>query len=204
MVGVILSLAAALLIPWPSTPESPRYHLLCGRVDEARRTLHALGISRAEADQTIGSWADKKSDVAASEREALQSIRTHHKPFLLSIGVGVAGMLTGIVAIHNFMPWILSAKFSEEEALEWATIITFIKILILFPVTFWLLDHVGRKPLLCCSAFVFAVASAFTAVAFVAHLPAQAVGIGVGCILCSFSGGLGPATWPYIAEVLPT
>lgn len=204
MFGVMLPLFAASIMPWPWTPESPRYYLMCGKVDEARRTMRDLGISHDEAEQTIDAWNRRSIEGSPRDGSSLQRLRAHHRPLVLAIGVVVASMLTGISPVHYFMPWVLSQRLSEEDALKWSTIIGTLKFLILFPVCFFMLDHIGRRPLLCSSAFAFACATGLTAVAFMFGLPGEAIAIGIGCSLCTFSFGIGPATWTYLAEVLPT
>jgi len=199
LVGVFFPLIAASMLPWSWCPESPRYHLLCGRVEEARIAMTQLGISNEEAEGTIQAWTNRPES-----NNAFENMQIHQRSMLLAIGVAMMSMLTGIVALHNLMPWVLASKMPEEEALRWSTIISTIKFVILIPVCFQLLDHVGRRPLFCCSSFMFAVAAAFTAIAFASGFPGEVVGVGYGCVVCSFSGGIGPVTWPYIAEVLPT
>jgi SP family arabinose:H+ symporter-like MFS transporter len=201
LIGVLLPIIAASMIPWSFTPESPRYHRLCGRVEEARTSMEKLGISDEEAEQTIQAWISSGN---AESPGTLQDLRIHLKPLALAIVFSASTQLTGIIALHNLMPWVLASRLPEEEALRCATIISALKFAILIPVCFWLLDQVGRRPLLCASSFMFATSSVFTAAAFMNGSSGEVVAIGYGCILCSFSAGIGPATWPYIAELLPT
>jgi len=184
-------------------PESPRYHMLCGRLEDARLAMEQLGVSQEEADQTMRTWSQVSDDSAARDKP-FEGMQIHQKSVILAIFVAIGPMLVGIVPMHSLMGWVLSSKLPEEKALRWATIISVLKFTVLIPVCFDLLDRVGRRPLLCFSAFAFAAAAAFTAVAFTGGLSGEVVAIGYGVVLCSFSAGIGPATFPYIAEVLPT
>jgi len=204
LLGVILPLFAASMMPWSFTPESPRYHLLCGRLDEARLCMRNLGIPDDEAEQTINAWSNPSGGASEQSQSVHSMLNTHKRPLLLAIGVAVSVAASGISPLHNLMPYVLASKMPEEEALRISTIISTLKFLVLIPMCGYFLDYAGRKPLLCCSSSMFAAAAVFVGMAFHNGLSGEIIAVGYGVILCSYSAGMGPAVWPYIAEVLPT
>ncbi len=132
--------------------------------------------------------------------------REYQRPFLIGIGLAVLQQITGINAILYFAPQILLSiqHQAATTAISSALIIASGNFIFTI-VSLFLLDSIGRRPVLIFSLACQCIALAMLSIA--SYLPTDMhTYLFLICLLLYFFGfaiGLGPVTWLIIAEIYP-
>ncbi|MDA3629008.1 sugar porter family MFS transporter [Saccharopolyspora oryzae] len=187
-------------------PESPRWLLARGRVDDARRAL-ARTLPADEIESEIAAIS------AAAEAERGLTYRdlfgARLRPAVL-IGVGVAAtnQLVGVNAVISYTPTLLTqAGFGDSSALLSSVGIGAANMICTL-IALLLIDRVGRRPLLLGGTAVVVLSLLFLGALYL--LPSQSGVVGgllvAGLILyiTAFSVSLGISIWLINSEIFPT
>jgi sugar porter (SP) family MFS transporter len=180
--------------------ESPRWLVQNGREDEAEHFLARIN----------------GSDVAQTEIRAIRSAVAEEsgnifdpafrKPLLVAVLIGLFSQFTGI----NTIIYYGSLVFLEHVPKQTASTALFANVMIgviNFAATFvgmYLIDRVGRRPLMTSAFGGMAVSLVGVAVAIRAQAPALAVLILVLIYVACFAIGIGTGTWVVMSEISPT
>ncbi|PKA53618.1 putative polyol transporter 6 [Apostasia shenzhenica] len=211
-------------------PESPRWLVLQGRLADARSVLLKLSNSSAEAELRLqrikaaaGIPENCDSDVVPPAMDSskgkgvwkemfLRPTPTVKRILVVAVGMHFLQHVTGIEAIVLYSPRIFKAAgVNHRDKLLFATMgVGVTKVAFIMVATF-LLDRVGRRPLLLTSVtgmFFSLICVGFGLLA-VGQSPERlpwAVALcvtGVLGFIAFFSMGMGPITWVYSSEIYP-
>jgi sugar porter (SP) family MFS transporter len=204
MFGLAAIPAAALFIGMLFQQESPHWLIRQGREDEARQVLRRV---RNEGD--IDSEIREVREVSQREGGLRDLVSPRLRP-LLMVGVllAVFQQITGINTVIYYAPTLLQgAGFGNSGALL-ANVVNGAVNVGMTIVAIWLLDKVGRRPLLLTGTAGMAVGMAITALSFLGgenlHGAVAIVAVlGLLIYTGSFAIGLGPVFWLLIAEIYP-
>lgn len=184
-------------------PESPRWLLLKGRDEEALRVLRQVSAEQQAQDnlQQIRQSLNTKS-VSRGFRGLLDS----RVRLIMTIALGLAffQQITGINAIFYYLPTIFAqAGGGVDDAFRQAVMVGVVNVAMTF-VAIWLIDRIGRKPLLIVgiagmALSLFAISWAFSQESYNARLVLIAI---VGFV-ASFAISLGPVMWVLLSEIFP-
>lgn len=184
-------------------PESPRWLMERARVEAAFDVLQKIEGPNAEAQLE----AIRQSVAAESGTFADLLAPSLRRPLLLTVSLAVLQQITGIntVLFYGSVIWERQLSGTSHSSAIGANVtIGFINFLATI-VALWLIDRLGRKPLLMFSSGCMAVCQLLLGVAFaMTSPPAWLV---LGCMLlcvAAFAVGLGPAIWVLMAELFPT
>lgn len=217
MFGLQALPALVFLLALLVIPESPRYLMLRGREDDARDILARL-LGRAEADVKVDEI--RASLAADHHRPKLSDLVDHStrrvRPIVWA-GVGLATFqqLVGINVVFYYGATLWEAVgFSEQNALL-TNILSGVLSIAACLLTLFVVDRIGRKPLLLFGSAGMAITLATVAWAFSTAVtsPGGEVtlpgGNGLIALVAAnlyvmiFNGTWGPVLWVMLGEMFP-
>lgn len=188
-------------------PETPRWLAGHGHVEQARAALLSL---RGPGVDLGPEMARLRADLKIKAK-ALPSSHLGHEaarlPLIVGIGLAIFQQVTGVNTVIYFAPVIFQAAgLSSASAAILATAGIGIVNVGMTVVAIWLVDKVGRRPLLLGGLLGMGLSLCLLATAFLlgkggalGALTAGSLAIYVGC----FAIGLGPVFWLLVAEIFP-
>ena len=206
MLGLAFVPGAILGLGMIRMPESPRWLAEHGESQRAREVL-----KRIRGGNNIDSeWREIQETLAqADERSRFADLFAPHVRPALVIGVGLAifQQVTGINTVIYYAPVIVqSAGISSASGAILATAGIGLVNVIMTIVAMWLIDHVGRRPLLLTG--IAGMILSLAVLGFVFRMPtggalAWLAVITLMVYVASFAISLGPIFWLLIAEIYP-
>mmetsp|Transcript_112466 Transcript_112466/g.195113 ORF Transcript_112466/g.195113 Transcript_112466/m.195113 type:complete len:487 (+) Transcript_112466:125-1585(+) len=201
--GAVIPFIFMLLLLTPLFPESPRYLLLRGKVDEAKQVL-AMLVSQDEVEQVMLQWKETQvSDSFSWARVLWPDGSGKRRAVFAGVGVGVSQLMTGIPIVGLCSSMMLEVELGTKQAFFQVLLVGAFRVVVAAIVTLVLVDNWGRRPLLLLSASGLALCCTFLAVAF--HLQLSAIPwklLGIYMFVCFYSIGIGPVGYTYMGEVL--
>ncbi len=207
MFGLAVVPAAIFALGMVFLPESPRWLAMKGQHVRARDVLARIrgtaevNAEMLEVETTLretkehGTFADL---LAPSLRPAL----------IVGIGLAIFQQVTGINTVIYYAPIILqTAGISSASGAILATAGIGVVNVVMTIVSMWLIDRIGRKPLLLVGIAGMVVTLGVLSYAF--HARAHTAGlawiavVGMMTYVASFAISLGPIFWLLIAEIYP-
>jgi sugar porter (SP) family MFS transporter len=184
--------------------ESPAWLIRQDRIDEARAVL-----TRLRDSDDIEAEIHDVQEVSRKEAGTRELLSPRVRPLLL-VGVllAVFQQITGINTVIYYAPTLLQGAGFGSSAALLANVVNGAVNVGMTIVAIWLLDRVGRRPLLLSGTAGMAVGMVITACSFLAgsqlHGGLAIVAI-IGLLIYtgSFAIGLGPVFWLLIAEIYP-
>jgi sugar porter (SP) family MFS transporter len=184
--------------------ESPHWLITKGREDEARAVL-----ARVRETGEIDAEIAEVREVSQRQSGVRELLAPKIRP-LLMVGVllAVFQQITGINTIIYYAPSLLQGAGFGNSAALLANVVNGAINVIMTIVAVWLLDRVGRRPLLLTGTAGMAIGMIVAALSFLggSHLTgtlAIVAVIGLFFYTGSFAIGLGPVFWLLIAEIYP-
>ena len=183
-------------------PESPRWLLMRGRTQRAQRVLerfHAPAAAALITDEISGSLTQRTGK--ASWRMLMQPAL--RRALWTGIGLSVFQQVTGINAILYYAPEIFKSFGSSANASLLETSYLGVINLVFTIVSIFLVDRVGRRPLLLVGtggmllALAVVGGAAYTGSVSVWLLPFLLL------FMASFSISWGPVVWVLLSEIFP-
>jgi sugar porter (SP) family MFS transporter len=199
-IGIILPSLAIGMILTNMFPESPRWLMLSGDRERAEANLARL-VEPAEAKAAMERW---QSEPEAGDWRLLFRSATRRRMVLAGVGVAAFQLLSGLNVVTVLSSYIIETRWSMEEAFLTTLVMGFFKTATLFLSCFFLIDRVGRRPLLLVSAVGMAFSAVFIAAAFFFVMSLAVVQVAFCAMVTFFSIGFGPVTYAYIPEVFDT
>lgn len=197
--------AITLLIGMFFLPESPRWLLSRSLVKRARSILERIR-NKENVNREMDTIEKTLSRKTAGWREILEPwIRP---ALIVGIGLAFIQQVTGINTVIYYSPTIFEfAGFESAKISILATTGVGVVNVLMTIVAIWLLDRVGRRPLLFGGLIGMAVSLAILGFAFKnPNLSGALKWITVAslaCYIASFAISLGPIFWLIIAEIYP-
>jgi sugar porter (SP) family MFS transporter len=199
--------AGVLFVGMLFEKESPNFLVTRGRLDEARSVLDAI------RDPSRGDDVSAEIRQIRKVSERTPKVRDLFAPkarklVVIGIALAVFQQVTGINTVIYYAPTLLKDAGLGSSASLLANVVNGVVNVAFTIVAIWLLDRVGRRPLLITGTSVMAVALVAVAVAFAGgsslHGTSAYVAIvGLFVYTAGFAVGLGPVFWLLISEIYP-
>jgi sugar porter (SP) family MFS transporter len=212
MLGVQVIPAASYFLLLLLVPESPRWLLSKHREQSALAVLAQIHGSAAAQREL----ADIQASLVGTSRQfAVRQLMTGRLRRVLIFGFGIAffQQATGINAVFYYLPTIFAqAGGGLSTAFGQSVFVGLVNVGMTF-VAIWLIDRLGRKPLLCIGVTgmtlsLLTISWAFyTAHASIGGAPPVTHGtvvlVAIAAFVASFAISLGPVMWVLLAEIFP-
>ncbi len=207
MLGLAALPGAILFLGMLFLPETPRWHAQRAHFEMARSVL-----VRIRGTQAVDTELDEIQSTLqqAHERGRLSDILLPEVRPALIIGIGLAvfQQVTGINTVIYYAPTIIqSAGIPSASGAILATAGIGLVNVIMTVVSMWLIDRVGRRPLLLTG--IAGMAISLGVLGYVFRLPTRSAEVSELAVItlmafvASFAISLGPIFWLMIAEIYP-
>lgn len=185
-------------------PESPRWHVLKGRHDEALKTLsrisnehHARNL-HAEIKQSLG--AVEKTSLGFTK--VLGDARAR---WIIFVGASIAALqqVTGINVMMYYAPMVLKSTSGSLQAALFQTIWIGFALLAGCIIGAWIVDRQGRKPLMLWGSIGMVVGLLVVSWGLYTQSTGLMALTGMLVFMLMFGLSWGPVCWILISEIFP-
>ena len=213
IVGVIPSAVYGILAL--TLPESPRFLLAAGRTDEARAVFARL-VPPADLEQTLRELTNAISADRTTKKASLRGHVLGLQPIVwVGIILSVFQQFVGINVIFYYSTTLWRAVgFTEGDSLV-ISVITSVTNVVVTLVAIFLVDRVGRKPILLVGSVLMTLSLGIMALAFTFSVTVNgevslpgAWGpialVAANLFVIGFGASWGPLVWVLLGEIFPS
>ena len=197
--------AAAFGVGLIFIPNSPRWLVSRGHVDQARAVLNRI----RPPDQVESELSDIQHSAAQQKGHWSELFSPLLRPaMIVGVGLAIAQQITGINTVIYYAPTIFKfAGLSSASVAILASVGVGVVNVALTIVAMELIDRVGRRPLLLASLAGMAISLVVLGLAFAMPQLSGSLGwIAAASLMVyvgSFAVGLGPVFWLILSEIYP-
>lgn len=205
MLGIAAVPAVVLLPLLMQLPDTARWYMLKGRVEDARQALSRL--EPADAVETQLAEIADALEVEGSGKITEMVRRPYLRATMFVVALGFLVQITGINAIIYYSPTIFAEMgFQGDFALLGLPALVQLAGLSAVFVSLFSVDRLGRRPILL-SGIVMMIVADITLIVIFANSAGSGLVLGFGGILLfivGFNFGFGSLVWVYAGESFPS
>jgi MFS transporter, SP family, xylose:H+ symportor len=184
------------------TPQSPRWLVARGRVDDARATLERCGSDSGSVDQEIQE-IQHSMDLGHHSLNEPFYCRRYLKPILLAVGISAFNQLSGINAVLYYTPAIFKMGGAGVESALLQSVIVGFTMLVFTMAAMLVIDHFGRRKLMIAGSIGYIAGLAGAAYAFYANVHGSLLLASLLVFIAAHGFGQGAVIWVFISEIFP-
>ncbi|MDW5265395.1 sugar porter family MFS transporter [Edaphobacter sp.] len=198
--GIGMVPAALLLLLLIRTPESPRWLISRGYLNDAKQVLDALGSENAKAQLEIIEQSFREE---VEHEKAPLFTRALMRPLLLAAALAAFNQLSGINAILYYLNDVFAAAGYNRLTSSSLAVDVGLMNLVATICAISIIDYLGRRLLLLIGSVGMALSLASIAWIFHAHAHRNALILLLATYMVSFAISQGAVIWVYISEIFP-
>jgi MFS transporter, SP family, arabinose:H+ symporter len=183
-------------------PETPRWLMKQNQEVAALEVLERMNgreAAKSELHEIVNLKEGKEASVIELLRPGLRLA------LLIGIVLAVLQQITGINAIMYYAPEIFKQTGAGTNAALVQTVLVGVVNFVFTLVALWLIDKVGRKPLLIVGGILMAISLAVVGYGFQAeNVSGTLILFFILLYVASFAVSFGPVVWVMISELFPT
>lgn len=198
--GIGIVPAALLLLLLIQAPESPRWLISRGYINDAKQVLAALGSDdvKTQMESIEQSFREK-----VEHEKAQLFTRALMKPLLLAAALAAFNQLSGINAILYYLNDVFAAAGYSRLTSSSLAVDVGVMNLVATICAISIIDYVGRRLLLLIGSVGMAFSLASIAWIFHARSHRSALILLLAIYMVSFAISQGAVIWVYISEIFP-
>ena len=205
MLGVEALPALFYLVVLLAVPESPRWLVMHGRDDDARRVLDRVSDS-AQAEADIQAVKASLEGGSSAEGVALRELfgPSMRRVLVVAVTVAILQQITGINSVFFYAPMIFEQSGLGTDASFMQAVLVGLVNLVFTVLAILFVDRLGRRPLIGAGLVGIAVCMLIIAYGFAfAEGNPMIILIGILGFVASFASSLGPVMWVLFSELFP-
>jgi MFS transporter, SP family, xylose:H+ symportor len=184
------------------TPQSPRWLVARGRIEEARAVLERCGSDSGSVEDEIRE-IQHSMDLGHHSLDEPFYCRRYRKPILLAVAIAAFNQLSGINAVLYYTPSIFKmAGAGVESALGQSVIVGF-TMLVFTVLAMAIIDHFGRRKLMIAGSLGYIAGLVGAAYAFYAKVEGPLLLVSLLIFIAAHGFGQGAVIWVFISEIFP-
>jgi SP family xylose:H+ symportor-like MFS transporter len=184
------------------TPQSPRWLVARGRVDEAAIVLQRCGSDGGSVSDEIREIQHSMDLTHHSLREPF-FVRRYRKPILLAVAMGAFNQLSGINAVLYYTPSIFKMAGAGVESALLQSVIVGFTMLVFTMLAMVIIDHFGRRKLMIVGSVGYIAGLLGAAYAFYAQVQGSLLLVSLLVFIAAHGFGQGAVIWVFISEIFP-
>jgi len=176
MLGIEAFPAAAFFFLLFLVPESPRWLIGKGKIDQARKVLDALGTDSGNVDDEIKVIENAIAEERQSGKERLFCHR-YRFPIFLAVCMAAFNQLSGINAILYYAPTVFTIAGAGEQMSMFLPVVIGLTNLLFTMAAMYVIDWFGRRKLMLVGSVGYITSLCIVATAFYVYSPEFSVSI---------------------------
>jgi sugar porter (SP) family MFS transporter len=205
MLGISACPAIILFISLFFLPETPRWLVAQGRVEEAKSTLLQIGTQQSELAATVEAIRVEAAKEKGTYKECFA--KGMRMPLFVGVMLAIFQQIVGINTVIYYAPTFLVGVGEKANAALLATVGVGVVNVVMTILTLLVIDVIGRRKLLLVGTFFVVLSLLGLSLGSTLTQDQQNLAwiyvISLFIYVAGFAIGLGPIAWLFIAEAYP-
>jgi sugar porter (SP) family MFS transporter len=202
MLGVEAFPAILYLLFLLSVPESPRWLVMKSKENSARKVLQKVVDEKVAESELLEIHNSLSNHVKSSYSELLRGKMI--RIMIIAIALGLCQQMSGVNAVFSYAPMIFEKSGAGIQAAFMSAVFVGVVNLLFTILAVWLMDKIGRRPLLITGALGMTLSHLTLMIAaYFNNFEGIIVLIAILIFIASFATSVGPGYWILVSEILP-